>query len=244
MTAVSARPALSIVIPAYNEERRLPRTLDEVTRWIAGGDRAVEVVVVENGSTDGTVDVVRRFQADHPHVRLIADVPRGKGLAVRAGMLAACGERRLMCDADLAMPIDEVDKFLAPDLADADVVIGSREARGSRRVDEPAYRHLMGRVFNWMVRLLAVRGFRDTQCGFKLFTARAAEDIFRAARLSGWGFDPELLFIAVKRGYRVREVPIVWHHNADSRVRPVHDTLAMVREVLAIRSNDRRGLYD
>src|SRR3990172_6458368 len=163
MTAMADTPALSIVIPAYNEERRLPRSLAEVARWVAARDLAVEVIVVENGSTDGTVRVVRAFQTDHPFVHLITGVPRGKGLAGRAGMLAARGARRLMCDADLAMPIDELDKFLDPSLSDADVVIGSREVLGARRVGEPRYRHLMGRVFNWVVQLLAVPGFQDTQ---------------------------------------------------------------------------------
>jgi dolichyl-phosphate beta-glucosyltransferase len=241
--AAAPDPALSIVIPAFNEERRLPRTLAEIARWVGAHDLPVELIVVENGSTDRTVDVVRAFQRAHPWVRLIADVPRGKGLAVREGMLAARGACRFLCDADLSMPIDDLDKFLDPRLADADVLIGSREAPGARRVGEPPHRHLMGRVFNWVVKVLALPGFEDTQCGFKMLSARAADDVFRAARLNGWGFDPEVLYIARKRGYLIREVPIEWHFNRDSRVRPVHDTLAMVRELLSIRSNDRRGLY-
>jgi dolichyl-phosphate beta-glucosyltransferase len=237
-------PDLSIVIPAFNEERRLPRTLAEIARWVQAHGMAVEVLVVENGSHDATVDVVRRFQVDHPWLGLIAGVPRGKGRAVREGMLAARGRDRFLCDADLSMPIDELGKFLDPRLADADVVLGSREAPGARRIGEPRHRHLMGRVFNGAVKVLAVPGYEDTQCGFKLLRADAAEQVFRAARLTGWGFDPEIIFIARKRGLVVREVPIVWHFNRDSRVRPVHDTLAMVRELLAIRANDRQGVYD
>jgi dolichyl-phosphate beta-glucosyltransferase len=235
---------LSIVIPAYNEERRLPGTLTDIVRWVEGHDGDVELIVVENGSTDGTVDVVRSFQLGRPWLRLITNVERGKGLAVREGILSARGARRFLCDADLSMPIRELDRFLAPELADVDVVIGSREAPGARRVGEPRHRHVMGRVYNLVVKVLALPGFEDTQCGFKMFGADAAEDVFRSARLSGWGFDPEVLFIARKRGYEVRELPIEWHFNADSRVRPIHDTIAMVRELLTIRLNNRRGLYD
>ncbi|MFN2252086.1 MAG: dolichyl-phosphate beta-glucosyltransferase [Anaerolineae bacterium] len=236
--------ALSIVIPAHNEEERLPFTLSEIHRWVTRKGLPVEVIVVENGSTDGTARIVREFSAAHPYVKLIAGVPRGKGIAVREGMLAARGTHRFLCDADLSMPIDELDKFLGPSFGEADVAIGSREAAGSRRVGEPAYRHLMGRVYNLIVKLIALPGFEDTQCGFKMFGAEAADDVFRAARLRGWGFDPEVLYIARKRGYRIAEVPIEWHYNGESRVRPVHDTLAMLRELVAIRRNDRHGLYD
>jgi dolichyl-phosphate beta-glucosyltransferase len=236
--------ALSIVIPAYNEERRLPRTLQEIARWVEQHGEPVEVIVAENASTDRTVDVVRAFQPGHAYVRLIAGLPRGKGIAVRQGMQAARGRRRFLCDADLSMPIDQLDKFLAQPADRGDVLIGSREAAGARRFNEPAYRHLMGRVYNAVVKALALPGFEDTQCGFKLFSATVADDVFAAATLSGWGFDPEVLYIARKRGYRIAEVPIDWYYNADSRVRPLHDTLQMVRDLIRIRLNDRQGLYD
>jgi glycosyltransferase involved in cell wall biosynthesis len=236
--------ALSIVIPAHNEEERLPATLSAIDAWIAAQDATVEVIVVENGSTDATSDVVREFQADHPYVRLLADVPRGKGVAVREGMLAARGRSRFLCDADLSMPIGELGKFLTPDIAGTDVAIGSREAPGANRVGEPAYRHLMGRVYNLIVKIVALPGFEDTQCGFKMFRGAVAEDVFRSARLGGWGFDPEVLYIARKRGYSIVEVPIEWHYDDESRVRPVHDTLDMLRELVTIRRNDRRGVYD
>ncbi len=238
------KPFLSIIVPAYNEQERLPGTLQRIDRWIATFGRAVELVVVENGSTDGTVEVVRRFQDGHDYVRLIADVPKGKGRAVREGMLAARGQFRFLCDADLSMPIDLVTRFLPPECEEADVAIGSREAPGARRLEEPGYRHLMGRVYNLLVKLIALPGLEDSQCGFKMFRARAAEDVFRASKLHGWGFDPEVLYIARKRGYVIREVPIDWHFNDDSRVRPVHDTVAMVRELVSIRTNDWRGEYD
>jgi dolichyl-phosphate beta-glucosyltransferase len=234
---------LSIVIPAHNEEFRLPRTLAEIDRWIAERDETVEVIVVENGSSDRTADVVREFQAAHPYVRLIEGVPQGKGNAVREGMLAARGEHRFLCDADLSMPIDELQKFLDPPAVTADVAIASREAPGAVRVGEPAYRHLMGRVFNLLVKVITLPDFEDTQCGFKMFRAVVADDVFRRAGLSGWGFDAEVLYIARKRGYAIVEVPIEWHYGTESRVRPVHDAIAMLRELVTIRRNDRRGLY-
>jgi dolichyl-phosphate beta-glucosyltransferase len=236
--------ALSIIIPAYNEERRLPDTLRAIAAWVEGHDRAVEVVVVENGSTDRTVEVVEAFQAQYPFIQLVQGLPPGKGRAVREGMLAATGERRLLCDADLSMPIGEAAKFLPPHTDGVDVVVGSREVPGARRIGEPAHRHVMGRAFNLIVKAVALPGIEDSQCGFKLFTAPAAERVFRLARLKGWGFDPEVLYIARKHGYRLRELPIEWHFNADSRVRPVHDSLAMVRDLFRIRIYDWRGYYD
>jgi dolichyl-phosphate beta-glucosyltransferase len=237
-------PVLSIVIPAYNEERRLPRALESVARWIAGQRIAVEVIVVENGSVDGTVRIVERFQADHPYVRLIKGLPAGKGGAVRAGMLAARGQLRFLCDADLSMPIEELDKFLPAAIGTVDVAVASRELPGAKRIGEPPLRHAMGRIYNLIVKAVAVPGIEDSQCGFKMFSARATDDVFACARLSGWGFDPEVLFVARKRGYRVHEVPVEWHYNADSRVRPIHDSVTMLRDLFRIRINDWRGVYD
>jgi dolichyl-phosphate beta-glucosyltransferase len=242
-TTTEVPVVLSIIIPAHNEEQRLPGSLHEIDLWVTRQEMPVEVIVVENGSSDATADVVRAFQVDHPYVLLIADVPQGKGIAVREGMLAARGARRFLCDADLSMPIGELAKFLTPENAAADVAIGSREAPGALRHGEPAYRHLMGRVFNLIVKAVALPGLEDTQCGFKMFDGRAAEDVFRSARLRGWGFDAEVLYVARKRGYEIIEVPIEWYYDDESRVRPFHDTLDMLRELITIRRNDRRGLY-
>jgi dolichyl-phosphate beta-glucosyltransferase len=236
-------PPLTIVIPAYNEERRLPQALAEVARWAAANEPRTEVIVVENGSTDGTVAVVAAAQRDWPQLRLVAGVPRGKGIAVRRGMLEARGGLRFLCDADLSMPIDQLGLFLAA-AVDADVVIGTREGPGARRLGEPPLRHLMGRVFNLLVRLLLIRGFNDTQCGFKLLRAEAARDIFSRARMVGWGFDPEVLFLARRRGYRIAEVPIEWRSDPDSRVHPVRAAVAMVRELVSVRWLEARGAYD
>jgi dolichyl-phosphate beta-glucosyltransferase len=233
---------LSIIIPAYNEEHRLPRSLQAIDRFLATQPYAAEVVVVENGSTDQTTAVAEAFAVDHPYVRVLHST-KGKGAAVRAGMLAAVGKYRFMCDADLSMPIEEVTKFLPPVLDNYHVAMASREAPGAQRYGEPFYRHIMGRIFNLIVRLLAVPHYHDTQCGFKCFEAHAADDVFRLQSMDGLGFDVEAVAIALDRGYTVVEIPINWYFDADSRVRPVHDTIRMVREVLQVRRNLRAGIY-
>ncbi len=239
----SERPLLSIVIPALNEANRLPGTLEKIDAYLKQQSFRYEVVVVENGSTDDTVGVVERFAKDHPYVRLFAGEPRGKGRAVRRGMLEACGEYRFICDADLSMPIEEVSRFLPPQQDHYDVAIGSREAKGAKRYNEPFHRHLMGRINNFLIKLIAVRGFEDTQCGFKSFSRRAAEDLFSVQRMNGIGFDIEVLFIAKKRDYKIVEVPIDWYFNADSRMRLVQDSLAIIGEMVEIRRNWWQGLY-
>lgn len=236
-------PFLSIIIPAHNEERRLPRTLAQIDRFLQEWRQPAEVIVVENGSTDRTADIVEAFAQDHPYVRLIRTPRRGKGLAVRLGMLAARGRYRYICDADLSTPIEEVTKFLPPRLEGFDVAIGSREVAGARRIGEPLYRHVIGRLFNAIVRALAVPEFQDTQCGFKMFRAEVAEDLFRVQRLEGMSFDVEVLFIARMRRYRIVEVPVTWYFNPESRVRLFRDSLNMFRELLMIRWNAWKGYY-
>ena len=238
------RPFLSIIIPAHNEERRLPGSLEKIAAFLEKQNYQAEVIVVDNGSSDNTSGVVEGFMARYPFISLIREERRGKGLAVKLGMLAARGEYLFLCDADLSMPIEEVAKFLPPQLEDYDVAIASREVEGARRYGEPPHRHLMGRVFNLIVRLLAVRGFQDTQCGFKCFRREVARDIFSRQTMEGWGFDVEVLFIAQKRGYRIVEVPINWYYMANSRVKPIRDSIRMFREVLQVRINDWRGVYD
>jgi dolichyl-phosphate beta-glucosyltransferase len=238
------RPFLSVVVPAYNEERRLPETLPRIVDFLRAQTYPCEVIVVDDGSTDGTADVVEGIAAEAPSVRLIKNEHRGKGYAVKTGVLAAGGDYIFLCDADLSMPIEEVANFLPPALEEYDVAIGSREVEGARRYDEPGLRHLMGRVFNTLVRLLAVRGFQDTQAGFKCFARQAAQEMFPYQTMDGFGFDVEILFIAQKRGYRIVEVPINWYYMSNSRVSPVSDSVRMFREILQVRMNDWRGLYD
>ena len=235
---------LSIIIPAYNEENRLPDSLPKIIGFVRQQNYPVEIIVVDDGSTDRTAAVVKEFQRDVPFISLLKVSHGGKGHAVKVGMLHAKGEYLFLCDSDLSMPIEEVTKFLPPALDGYDVAIASREVAGARRYDEPPYRHLMGRVFNLIVRLLAVHRIQDTQAGFKCFRREAAHQLFPFQTINGWGFDVEILFIAQKRGLRIVEVPINWYYMNRSRVRPVQDTYNMVREVLKVRINAWRGRYD
>jgi dolichyl-phosphate beta-glucosyltransferase len=237
-------PLLSIVIPAHNEESRLPRSLEQVFAFLEQQPYSAEVLVVENGSTDRTLEMAQDFAQSHPQLRVIHSEDRGKGLAVRLGMLAATGDYRFMCDADLSMPIEQVNRFLPPALADMDVAIGSREVKGARRYDEPAHRHLGGRFINLLIRRLVLPKLQDTQCGFKCFRAAVAQDLFQHQTLTGWSFDIELLYIAYRRGYRVGEVPIDWYYRTESKVSAVRDALRMIGDIFRIRSNGRRGLYN
>jgi len=237
------QPYLSIVIPAYNEERRILGTLEQIVAHLGRQTYGAEVLVVDDGSVDGTDRLVREFGSSHPAVRLVQNPHRGKGYAVRTGMLEAQGEYRFQCDADLSMPIQELERFLPPQHNHFDVAVGTREGQTARRYGEPSYRHLMGRVFNLIVRTVAVRGLADTQCGFKCFRGGAAEALFSLQRTWGFGSDVEILFIAQKRGLNIVEVPIPWYYQRESKVRPLQDTAAMVRETLQVRWNYVRGLY-
>ncbi len=234
---------LSIVIPAFNEEARLGSTLAEVADFLRGQPWDWEIRVVDDGSTDGTAAVVEAMGRGEPRIVLQREPHRGKGGAVRAGLLAAQGDYRFICDADLSMPVRELPRFLPPRLTEFDVAIGSREGHGARRVGEPVVRHMAGRVFNYTVQRLMVPGLDDTQCGFKMFTAQAVERIFPLVTIDGWAFDIEALFIARAHGLRIVEVPIEWHYRRASQVSLLRDGAAMIREVLRIRARAWRGAY-
>lgn len=236
-------PLLSIVIPAHNEEARLPATLEQIDAFLSKQPFTAEVLVVENGSTDRTLALAQDLTPRLPYLRVMHEDRRGKGNACNVGMLAARGEFRFICDADLSMPIEEVLRFIPPAL-NADVAIASREGKGAVRYGEPAYRHLVGRGFNLLVRLLALPGLHDSQCGFKCFRGSVAEEIFPLQTIMGWTFDVEMLYIAKKRGYQIVEVGIPWYFNADSKIRVWRDSKSMFLDLLAIRRNDARGLYD
>ena len=200
---------------------------------------------------DDTSSVTERFiveqvRPEDPFTLVLTHSTPGKGAAVRHGMLMGQGDYLFICDADLAMPIEEIAKFLPPALERGayDIAIASREAPGAERIDEPVYRHVMGRVFNFLVRVLAVRGIQDTQCGFKMFTRESAHLTFPLQKLDGWSFDVEVLYIARRHNLRLVEIPIRWYYQTDSRVRPMQDTVNMVRELLKIRRNGRQGMYD
>jgi glycosyltransferase involved in cell wall biosynthesis len=235
-------PHLSIIIPAHNEERRLPDTLEQVVRFIEPLPYESEVLVVENASSDKTLEIARGFEARHPFIRALHENLPGKGRAVQTGMLVARGAYRFFADADLSMPIGEVNRFLPP-AVEAPIVIASREAPGAIRYDEPAYRHITGRVFNGLIRALVLPGLQDTQCGFKMFRADVAEDLFKRQTLMGWSFDVELLYIAGLRGLQVVEIPIPWYFNPESKVNVLRDSWRMFRDLLLIRRNGRLGKY-
>jgi dolichyl-phosphate beta-glucosyltransferase len=232
-------PDLSVVIPAYNEAERLPRSLARIVEFLRGWGGSYEVVVVDDGSTDGTAARIAESALVVRH-----DANRGKGHAVRTGMLRARGRRRLMTDADLSTPIEELPRLMARLDEGFGVVIASRAMEASRiEVRQPWYREGMGRLFNVFVRLIALPGLKDTQCGFKLFTAEAAADAFGPARLDGFSFDVETLFIAKKRGHRIAEVPVVWRNDAATRVGLWRGFVAFT-DLLRIRVNDWAGRYD
>jgi dolichyl-phosphate beta-glucosyltransferase len=240
-------PHLSVVIPAYNEERRLPRTLDDVIRYLQGQSYTAEIVVVDDGSTDGTARVVGERDGAAVPIRLVAQPDRanhGKGAAVRVGMTAARGANRLFMDADNSTTIDQVERFW-PFLEEGyDVVIGSRDVKGAEVVvHQPWLKELAGNFGNWLIRVLAVRGVADTQAGFKIFTQRCIEDVMPRLTIDRWGFDVELLAAARRRGYRIKEVPIRWVNEPNSKVR-TSTYLEVLAEVWQVNRNLRAGRYD
>jgi glycosyltransferase involved in cell wall biosynthesis len=237
-------PFLSIIIPAYNEEERLPAALQDLVSFLEQQSYEAEVLVVENGSRDRTYEVAREFSEKTPLVTVLHEEQSGKGRAVKTGMLAAHGQYRMFCDVDFSMPIPEINRFIPPALNGVDVAIGSREAPGAVRYNEPFYRHLTGRAFNTLVRWLALPGLQDTQCGFKCFTSEVVEDVFPHQTMTGWSFDAEVLYIALRRGFKVTEIPIPWYFNADSRVRLLQDSWNMATDLLSIQRNAQKGLYD
>jgi glycosyltransferase involved in cell wall biosynthesis len=238
------QPFLSIIIPAHNEARRLPPSLEKIDAFLDTQPFDAEVLVVENGSIDDTLGIAESYAEKMPRLRVLHEDLRGKGLAVRRGMLAASGEYRFLCDADLSMPIEQITRFLPPELDGFDIAIGSREVAGSVRYDEPWYRHQIGRVFNTMVRWVLLPGLQDTQCGFKCFRGDVAEKIFPLQILTGMSFDAEVLYIARKFGYTIREIPIDWYFDPDSRVRLVGDSMRMGIDLISIRLKAARGDYD
>jgi len=235
--------SVTVIVPAHNEERRLALTLDRLTAWARARQSLVEIVVVDSASTDATAAVAGRYAGRYPLLRIVG-APFGKGNAIKAGVAAASSDLLYMCDADLSTPIEEADALLQPVLrGECDVAIGSREAASARRIGEPAYRHLMGRIFNTAVRLLAVPGIQDTQSGFKCFRASVARPLFEQLTIGGFAFDVEVLFLARRKGLRIREIPVTSTFDADTRVRPWRDAFAMAADVLRIRLNSLGGRY-
>jgi glycosyltransferase involved in cell wall biosynthesis len=255
---------LSVVVPAFNEAARIADTLSKVAAEIDRLGIDAEVLVVDDGSSDATASIVDDASRSDPRVKLVRAPHAGKGAAVRRGMLEATGAWRFLADADLSMPISELPRFI-PAFAEgfgvarpasvegsrearasaplpADVVVGSREAAGATRIGEPWSRHAIGRVFNWLVKLLVLRGVDDTQCGFKLFSARAAETLFPLQRLDGFGFDVEILFLARRAGLVIREIPVTWEYHRETKVNVASGGRGFL-DLVRIRWNQLRGVY-
>lgn len=245
----------SIVIPAYNEEDKVTSSLTQVVNFMRGFSTSFEVLVVNDGSKDLTSSKVEEYIKENPEVKLINNPHRGKGYAVWTGMNEAQGELIYMADMDLSAPIDELKK-LSVWVKDQnfDIVIASREGVGARRVGEPFYRHLMGRVFNILIQLIALPGISDSQCGFKLFKKKAAKDIFNKLSIYGdeavditkpylGAWDVEVLYLGRKLGYTIKQVPVTWTYVKTTRLSPIRDSFKMLCDVLKVRINDYKGKY-
>jgi dolichyl-phosphate beta-glucosyltransferase len=236
----------SIIIPAYNEGARVGATLEKVLAYVDKQAWNAEIIAVDDGSRDNTVEIIRGYAEKNPRLRLLQNPGnRGKGYSVRNGMLHAQGELLLFSDADLSAPIEEADKLFGAIAGGADIAIGSRWLRRDLQTQrQPLYRQIFGRVFNLLLRITLGLTYKDTQCGFKAFTRDAAEKIFPLQKIERWGFDPELLYLARKLKFKVAEVPVEWAHSEGTRISPLRDGTRMFVEMLKIRWNALTGKYD
>lgn len=247
------KPFLSVVIPSYNEQKNIQRhVLDQVLEYLKKQKYEWEVLLSDDGSTDGTTDKLHEFARKDKRITVVENIHAGKGPTVQSGMLKANGEWILFTDFDQSTPLSEIEKLLAFQNTHQ-VIIGSREISGARRDKEPLHRHIMGKGFNILVQALAIPGIYDTQCGFKLFRRDASQEIFSKLVVYGrkkerhdaftGAFDVEALFLARKNGYKIQEVPIVWHHNETDRVSPIKDSLRMLTDIIKVRIADFSGKY-
>jgi dolichyl-phosphate beta-glucosyltransferase len=243
---MTRRPDLSIVIPAYNEESRIEPTIRDMIGYCRAAGRTFELILVDDGSQDGTSTVGWNLADEFPELRLIRlAANHGKGYAVRTGIVNAIGRTVLFADADGATPIKEIERLESALDAGADVAVGSRALRAEGiRVHAKLYRHLIGRTFHFLVEWLADGGVKDTQCGFKLFRSAVAQDLFSRMRMNGFSFDVEVLAMAKRRGYRVAEVPVNWTHQPGSKVRLTLDSLRMAADLVRIRAHCLSGEYE
>ena len=236
---------LSIVIPAYNEEERILPTLEKIYSYLSDQEFSYEVIVVDDGSTDNTEEIVRNFKTENRPLFLTNGTNRGKGFTVKSGMLASKGDYVFFTDADLSTPVEEISKCLPYLSGENDIVIGSRSLPESDvRIHQPWYREKMGRVFNLIVTSLLIGGIVDTQCGFKGFKAKVIKPVFSRSVISGFSFDVEILYIANKQNLTIKEVPVRWENSALSKVSPIKDSIKMFIDLLGIRLKNIRGAYD
>ena len=246
--------SVSVVIPAYNEELRIRGSLQKVMNFMTENYEDFEVLLVDDGSTDNTVKITEEFAKNYKRLKIIKNPHSGKGYTVKTGMLKANKDYILFLDADLATPIEDLKRFLVwVTENDFDIAIGSREGIGAQRQKEPLIRHIMGRVFNMIVQVLVLKGINDTQCGFKLFKKDVAHKIFNATLLYPGGkvegpmvtaFDVEVLFLARKMGYKIKEVTVNWTYIDESKVNPLKDTIVNFMDVMKVKYNDIKGVYD
>jgi glycosyltransferase involved in cell wall biosynthesis len=236
-------PFLSVVVPAYNEAARIGSTITSIRTALEARLFSWELLVVDDGSTDDTAAAASAAAADDERVMIVKAAHGGKGAAVRRGMRQASGGWRLLSDADLSTPIDEVDRLLhVAETSGVDIVVASRQGTGANRIGEPGYRHFIGRVFNIVVKAAALSSIEDTQCGFKLFRGAVAEELFGTQRLDGFGFDVEVLYLATRSGFSIREVPVTWTYNGSSKVTFTSGISGFV-DILRVRWNDITGVY-
>jgi len=236
---------LSVIIPAYNEEKRLLSTLSKICAYLSTKDFPYEIIVVDDGSTDNTLQMVKNFASSNRHiVILINEQNSGKGYSVRKGMLSARGEYAFFTDADLSTPIEEIEKCLPYLINGYDVVIGSRSMPGSDiLVHQPWYREKMGKIFNFMVNMVLLKGIIDTQCGFKGFKREAVKSVFNRCKIDGFSFDVEALYLSRKYNFKIKEIPIRWENSPLSKVSPIKHSLQMFKDLIGIKIKDLKGDY-
>jgi dolichyl-phosphate beta-glucosyltransferase len=235
---------LSVVIPAYNEEKRISETLKKIESYLHSNHLDYEIIIVDDGSKDNTLGVIYNSVSDKSRLSvLVNEINRGKGYSVKRGMLSAKGDLILFSDADLSTPITELDKFL-PLIPQYDIIIGSRGLKESNIIDyQPLYRRMMGRMFSSIVKIFSLRGISDSQCGFKLFKSSAVKKIFTNQQIERWGFDVEILYLAKKWGYSIKEMPVTWVNSKGSKLNALKDPLTMFFDILKIRFYDLSGKY-
>jgi len=246
ISKLMAQLKLSVIIPAYNEEKRIVPTLKSIDKYLEVRPYDYEIIVVANQCTDNTEGVVKEYMKTVENLKLMSleNHCTGKGEAVKKGVEKAQGEYIMFMDADNATRIDEIDKFWPYFEEGYDVVIGSRQVKGANIViEQPWYRRFLGRAANFLIQLILLRGIKDTQCGFKMFTYRAAKEIFAKSRIIGWGFDMEILAIARSRGYKIKELPVSWYEAGKSRLRPVRASWRTLRELIKVKLNLMKGRY-
>ena len=234
---------LSVIIPTYNESQRIKSTLIQISEYLDKSRFTYEIIVSDDGSSDNTKTQVELFTKSNAKIKLLALKHNGKGWAIRNGLSYAVGTYRFICDADLSMPINYLEKFLPPSVEHSDIVIGSREIKGARRIGEPKARHLMGRMYNLLTRLIFCMNISDTQCGFKCFKWETVESIFAKQCINGFAFDMEILFLAKKSDLIITEIGIDWYYKDLSKVRPGIDPILMALDLIKIRWRYLTGKY-